>query len=484
MNSNDIRQKFLSFFEEKGHRIHPSSSLIPHNDPTVLLTTAGMQQFITYFTGQEKPPAPRAVTAQKCFRTQDLGEVGDPSHLTFFEMMGNFSFGDYFKEEATAWAWEFLTEELGLPAERLWITIFEGDEDAPEDLEAKEHWLNVGVPEHKIFGLPKSENWWGPPGETGPCGPCSEVYYDYGEEHGLGDPQLDARYGPGGEDGDPRFLEIWNLVFNQYEQRRDGTLAPLAKTGIDTGLGLERTAAVAQNVRSVYDTDLYAPIFDQIRRQTGAELGQPAEKDRALYILADHARAMAFLVADGVRPGNQRREYVLRRIIRRAMLQAYSWLDMSPAQLAGVAEVVVDYMGEFYEELREARENIRRIVEQEAGRFVELYDSGMGFLEAEIGRLFGGNFPGEVAFTLHDTYGFPVEVTREVLADRGISLDEAGFEKAMNEQRERARDAMQGHERVVAAFRDEEIKSRFVGYEREQIETRIVAVRSGAGGAG
>ena len=476
MNSNDIRQKFLSFFEKKGHRIHPSSSLIPHNDPTVLLTTAGMQQFITYFTGQEKPPAPRAATAQKCFRTQDLEEVGDPSHLTFFEMMGNFSFGDYFKKDAIVWAWEFLTEELGLPPERLWITIFEGNEDAPEDLEAKEHWMNVGVPEHKIFGLPKSENWWGPPGETGPCGPCSEVYYDYGEEHGLGDPQLDARYGPGGEDGDPRFLEIWNLVFNQYEQRRDGSLAPLAKTGIDTGLGLERTAAVAQNVRSVYGTDLYAPIFDRIHRQTGAELGQSAEKDRALYILADHARAMAFLVADGVRPGNQRREYVLRRIIRRAMLQAYSRLGMSPAQLAGVAEVVVDYMGEFYEELGGARENIRRIVEQEAGRFVEIYDSGMGFLEAEIGRLSGGNFPGAVAFTLHDTYGFPVEVTREVLADRGISLDEAGFEKAMNEQRERARDAMQGHERVVAAFRDEEIKSRFVGYEREQIETRIVAV--------
>ncbi|MGB3635498.1 MAG: alanine--tRNA ligase-related protein, partial [Rubrobacteraceae bacterium] len=378
MNSNDIRQKFLTFFEERGHRVYPSSSLIPHNDPTVLLTTAGMQQFITYFTGEEKPPTPRAVSAQKCFRTQDLEEVGDPSHLTFFEMMGNFSFGDYFKEEAIGWAWEFLTEELGLPPERLWITIFEGNEDAPEDLEAKEHWINVGVPEYKIFGLPKSENWWGPPGETGPCGPCSEVYYDYGEEFGLGDPQQDARYGPGGDDGDSRFLEIWNLVFNQYEQRRDGTLSPLGKTGIDTGLGLERTVAVVQNVRSVYDTDLYAPVFDRIRKQTSAELGQYEDKDRALYILADHARAMAFLIADGVRPGNQRREYVLRRIIRRAMLQAYSRLGMNPAQLAEVVEVVVDYMGEFYEELKGARDNIRRIVEQEAGRFVEIYDSGMG----------------------------------------------------------------------------------------------------------
>ena len=478
MNSNDIRQKFLDFFEKKDHRVYPSSSLIPHNDPTVLLTTAGMQQFTSYFTGQEKPPAPRAASVQKCFRTQDLEEVGDPSHLTFFEMLGNFSFGDYFKKEAIEWSWEFLTEELGFSGDRLWITIFEGDENAPEDLEAKEHWMSVGVPEERIFGLPKSENWWGPPGESGPCGPCSEVYYDYGEEHGLGDPGVDPCYGPGGEEGDPRFLEIWNLVFNQYEQRRDGTLAPLAKIGIDTGLGLERTVAAAQNVRTVYETDLYTPIFEKLRGYTNAQLGNSETIDRALYILADHARGMAFLIADGVRPGNQRREYVLRRIIRRAALQAYSRLGMSPAQLAGVAEVVVDYMGEFYEELEKAREDIRRVVEAEAARFVEIYDSGIEFLEAEVDRLQGGHFPGEVAFTLHDTYGFPIEVTREVLAEKDVPLDEAGFEKAMAGQRERAREAMQGYERVVAAFRDEEIRSRFVGYEREQVETRVAAVEA------
>ena len=476
MNSNDIRQKFLSFFEKKGHRIHPSSSLIPHNDPTVLLTTAGMQQFITYFTGQEKPPAPRAATAQKCFRTQDLEEVGDPSHLTFFEMMGNFSFGDYFKKDAIVWAWEFLTEELGLPPERLWITIFEGNEDAPEDLEAKEHWMNAGVPEHKIFGLPKSENWWGPPGETGPCGPCSEVYYDYGEEHGLGDPQLDARYGPGGEDGDPRFLEIWNLVFNQYEQRRDGSLAPLAKTGIDTGLGLERTTAAVQNVRSVYDTDLYTPVFERVREQTGAERGQSEVTDRALYILADHARAMAFLIADGVRPGNQGREYVLRRIIRRATLQSIHRIGLEVAALVRLVEDIVDKMQDVYPELADAQQNICQVVETEADRFIRVYNSGIQLLMSEVNKLQGGNFPGEVAFTLHDTYGFPVDVTQDMLAQMDISLDKAGFEKAMDEQRERAREAMQGHERIVAAFRDEEIKSRFMGYEREQIETRIVAV--------
>jgi alanyl-tRNA synthetase len=478
MKSSEIRRRFLDFFMERDHRLYPSSSLIPHNDPTVLLTTAGMQQFIGYFTGQDRPPSPRAVSAQKCFRTQDIEEVGDPSHLTFFEMLGNFSFGDYFKEEAIGWAWQFLTEELGIPPEKLWVTIFEGDEDAPEDLEAKRLWIDVGVPEHKIFGLPKSENWWGPPGDSGPCGPCSEIYYDYGEEYAKGDPAEDPKYGPGGDEGDPRFLEIWNLVFNQYEQLKDGTLKPLAKTGIDTGMGLDRTTAAVQDVLYVYDTDLYAPAFERMQEFSGISLGDDEATDRAQRIVADHARAMAFLIADGVRPGNQRREYVLRRIIRRATLQAYSRLRMGPEQVAAVAEAIVDYMGDFYEELRSARETIRRVVTDEAARFVEIYDAGMSLLEAEIARMEGGNFSGEVAFALHDTHGFPVEVTREVLAERGISLDEAGFEAAMNRQRERARGAMQGYDRVVAAFRDQEIRSRFVGYEREQVETTVVAVES------
>ena len=476
VQSSEIRRRFLDFFVARDHRIYPSSSLVPHNDPTVLLTTAGMQQFINYFTGQEKPPAPRATTAQKCFRTQDLEEVGDDTHLTFFEMLGNFSFGDYFKKEAIEWSWELLTRDLDLPPERLWITIFEGDQDAPEDLEAKELWMGVGVPEHKIFGLPKSENWWGPPGDSGPCGPCSEIYYDYGEEFGRGDPSEDPKYGPGGEEGDERFLEIWNLVFNQYEQLKDGSLKPLAKTGIDTGAGLERVTAAVQGVHSVYETDLYAPIFEKVREYTDVEMGESKTTDRALYILADHARGMAFLIADGVRPGNQRREYVLRRIIRRATREGFARLGLDAAQIASLAGAVVDYMGDFHEELRAAREDIRRIAVDEAARFIEIYHSGMELLEAEISRLPGGNFPGGVAFLLHDTYGFPVEVTREVLAERGISLDEAGFEAAMNEQRERAREAMRGYERVVAAFGDLDLKSRFVGYEREQVETRIIAV--------
>ena len=391
-------------------------------------------------------------------------------------MLGNFSFGDYFKKEAIEWAWQYLTEELGIAPERLWITIFEGDEDAPEDDEARKLWMDVGVPENKIFGLPKSENWWGPPGDSGPCGPCSEIYYDYGEEFGNGDPLADPKYGPGGDEGDPRFLEIWNLVFNQYEQAKDGTLKPLAKTGIDTGLGLERTTAAVQNVPYVYQTDLYAPIFEKARELSGMEVGRSEATDRALYILADHARGMAFLIADGVRPGNQRREYVLRRIIRRATREGYARLGLSAEGIAALAETVVDYMGDFWTELVEAREDIRRIVIGEAARFIEIYHSGMALLEQEVERLSGGEFPGEVAFLLHDTYGFPVEVTQEVLAERGISLDEAGFRRAMEDQRERARGAMQGYDRVVAAFRDQEVRSRFVGYDREQVDTTIVAI--------
>ncbi len=492
MQSHEIRRKFLDFFVERDHRLYPSSSLVPHNDPTVLLTTAGMQQFIDYFTGQEKPPTPRATTAQKCFRTQDLEEVGDDTHLTFFEMLGNFSFGDYFKKKAVEWAWEFLTGkgelELGLDPDRLWITIFEGDEDAPEDVEAKEFWMAVGVPEHKIFGLPKSENWWGPPGESGPCGPCSEVYYDYGEEFGAGNPAQDPRYGPGGEEGDSRFIEIWNLVFNQYEQRTDGTLTPLSKTGIDTGLGLERTAAVCQDVRSVYDTDVYKPLFEEVeslteqRPEGKVSIGQSKETDRSLRILADHARGTAFLIADGVKPGNQGREYVLRRMIRRAFLQSTHYLNTSVMTLRSLVNRVVEEMPEEdYPELQEARKSgeFRRILEVEEERFTRIYNEGNSLLTSEINHLTNigsSELPGEVAFKLYDTFGFPVDLTKATLAQYEMTLDETGFRQAMEEQRTRARQAAEGHERVVAAFRDREIKSRFVGYEREQVETRVLAV--------
>ncbi|MGI8650524.1 MAG: alanine--tRNA ligase [Rubrobacter sp.] len=485
IQSAEIRQKFLDFFEERGHRHLPGASLIPHNDPTVLLTTAGVQQFITYFTGEETPPTKRAASVQKCFRTPDIEEVGDQSHLTFFEMLGNFSFGDYFKKDAIAWAWEFLTKTLGIPEEKLWVTIFSGDEDAPEDVEAKRLWMDVGVPEDKIFGLPKSENWWGPPGDSGPCGPCSEIYYDYGEEFSNGDPSVDPKFGPGGEAGDPRFLEIWNLVFNQYEQRRDGTLVPLAKTGIDTGMGLERVTAAVQNVMYLYDTDIYTPVFVKARELSGVGIGDGDQTDRSLRILADHARGMAFLVADGVRPGNQGREYVLRRIIRRATREAYVRLGMSAQQIASLAGVVVEQMGGFYTELASSRVDIERIVGEEAARFIEIYHSGMSLLGAEVAKLSGdAKLPGDVAFMLHDTYGFPVEVTRDVLEERGLALDEEGFRAAMEGQRERGRSAVVGYDRAVAAFRDAKFTSRFVGYEREQIETRIVALEESSDSPG
>ena len=485
MQSYEIRQKYLDFFEQRGHQVYPSSSLVPHNDPTVLLTTAGMQQFITYFTGQDRPPTPRAASVQKCFRTVDLEEVGDDTHLTFFEMLGNFSFGDYFKKEAIEYAWEFLTEELGLPSERLWITIFEGDENAPEDTEAKEFWMSVGVPEGKIFGLPKSENWWGPPGETGPCGPCSEVYYDYGEEHGLGDPQEDPKYGPGGDEGEARFVEIWNLVFNQYEQVKNGSLIPLGKTGIDTGMGLERVTAAVQNVHSIYDTDIYVPLFEEITERSGISLGDSELTDRSLRVISDHARGMVFLIADGVTPGNQGREYILRRIIRRATLHWTVYLSSGLSTFGKVVQRVVEEMGEAYPELKVAGPEIQSIVEREAERSLEVINQGTQLLRMETNKLDdGGELPGEVAFKLHDTYGFPVELTRDNLARFGYSLDEAGFEAAMNGQRERARGAMEVHERVVAAFRDLELKSRFVGYEYEQVETRVLAVEPVPGAEG
>ena len=485
MYASEIRRKFLDFYVKKGHRRYPSSSLVPHNDPTVLLTTAGMQQFINYFTGQDRPPTPRATSSQKCFRTVDLEEVGDATHLTFFEMLGNFSFGDYFKEEAIQYAWEFLTQELDLPEERLWITIFEGDENAPEDTEAKELWRKVGVPKEHIFGLPKSENWWGPPGDSGPCGPCSEVYYDYGADLANGKPQDDPKYGPGGDEGDPRFLEIWNLVFNQYEQRKDGTLTPLVKPGIDTGMGLERTAAVCQDVRSVYETDLYEPVFQELADRTGVSFGNSTITDQSLRIIADHARGMAFLIADGVRPGNSGREYILRRMIRRATLHCTVYLNSPPWVLEKAALKVVEKMGSTYPELENVRSEIEQIVGQEAQRADKVIGEGTSLLTAEMIKLEdGGELPGEVAFRLHDTHGFPIELTRDNLTTFGYSLDEAGFQSAMKDQRERARGAAQGHERVVAAFRDEDIRSRFVGYEREQVDTRVLAVEAVPGSEG
>ncbi|MEE8473303.1 MAG: alanine--tRNA ligase-related protein, partial [Dehalococcoidia bacterium] len=308
MTSDQIRELFLRFFEEKGHKIIPSSSLVPHGDPTLLLTSAGMVQIKPYFMGESKPPGPRLTSSQKCFRTSDIDAVGDLSHLTFFEMLGNFSVGDYFKAEAVSWAWEFVTERLKLSPERLWITIFEDDE------EAFGHWRKIGVPEERISRFGEEDNFWGPVGPTGPCGPCSELHYDFGKEYGCGKDTC----GPNCDCG--RFLEVWNLVFMQYNQDAKGQRTPLPRPNIDTGMGLERTAAVMQGVVSTYDTDCFRPLIDCVSGLSGKKYGADKAADRAFRVVVEHGRAVVFLIADGVVPGNEGRGYVLRRVLRRAAL--------------------------------------------------------------------------------------------------------------------------------------------------------------------
>jgi len=293
MTSDEIRTAFLSFFEEKGHKVIPSSSLIPHGDPTLLLTSAGMVQFKPYFLGEAVPPSPRLASCQKCFRTTDIESVGDPSHLTFFEMLGNFSVGDYFKPEAIGWAWEFVTQRLAIPPERLWITIFLDDD------ESFHIWRETGVPESRILRFGEADNFWGPAGDSGPCGPCSEIHYDFGEEFGCGK----ASCAPGCDCG--RFSEIWNLVFTQYNQDREGNRTLLPKPNIDTGMGLERTAAVMQGKTSVYETDLFAPLLECISGLTGQKYGTDSDTDNAMRIVAEHSRGIAFLIADGVMPSNE-----------------------------------------------------------------------------------------------------------------------------------------------------------------------------------
>ncbi|MBM2832137.1 MAG: alanyl-tRNA synthetase, partial [Dehalococcoidia bacterium] len=301
MDSKQLRALFLRFFEEKGHSVLPSSSLIPHGDPTLLLTTAGMVQIKPYFLGLATPPNPRLASCQKCFRTTDIDRVGDSSHLTFFEMLGNFSVGDYFKKEAIAWAWELVTGRLGIPAGRLWVSIFLDDD------EAFGYWRQLEVPAERIVRLGEKDNFWGPAGDSGPCGPCSEIHYDFGPEHGCGKP--DCR--PGCSCG--RFVEIWNLVFTQYDQDREGKRTLLPKPNIDTGMGLERLAVVMQGGRSVYDTDLFRPLLEQVSRMTGKQYGGDEKTDTAIRVVAEHSRGITFLIADGVIPGNEGRGYVLRR---------------------------------------------------------------------------------------------------------------------------------------------------------------------------
>ncbi|MCS7254902.1 MAG: alanine--tRNA ligase, partial [Armatimonadetes bacterium] len=469
MTGHELRRAFLDFFKGKDHLVLPSYPLIP-DDPSTLFTSAGMQPFVPYFKGERKPPHARISTCQKCTRTGDIDRVGYTwRHLTFFEMLGNFSFGDYFKKEAIIWAWEFLTDVLRIPCERLWVSVY------LEDDEAFEIWQReVGLPEERIVRLGKSDNWWGPVGDEGPCGPCTEIHYDRGIEYGCG--RADCKPGC---DCD-RWGELWNLVFQQYDQQRDGTLVPLPKPGIDTGMGLERLAAVMQGKETIFETDLFWAAVERVIEMLNGSYryGEDTEVDAAVRIIADHSRAATFVIADGVVPSNEGRGYVLRRFIRRAYIYGKR-LGINGEFVHRLAQVYADIMREPYPEVAEQLRLIEDVIRREEERFSETMERGLQMLEEIIERQYQIGEPiisGEDAFKLYDTYGFPIELTQEVARSRGFDVDIDGFNAALERQRElaRARSAF----RVESAEEFEGITpTKFVGYETTRAKATVVAVR-------
>jgi alanyl-tRNA synthetase len=464
-SSAELRAGYRDFFESKGHVFRPSAPLTPRaDDRSTLLTTAGMQPLMPYFLGREQPPAPLLTTVQKCFRTLDIDEVGlDGSHLTFFEMLGNFSFGQYFKEGAIDFAWEFVFEHLKLEPERFWVSVFAGDAELGlgEDEVAYNKWREIGQPAERMVLLPRSENFWSV-GGPGPCGPDTEMYWDWGVEHGCGEPDCQPSC-----TRCERFLEFWNLVFMEFELHADGKLTPLPKQNVDTGMGVERTAAVLQDVMTVYETDVYQAIMGWIAEESGVAYGDSPEATKAHRILADHGRGMTFLAADGVAPSNEGRGYVMRRIIRRAVQQA-SRVGLEPPYLARLADVVIEQMKSGYPELEEHREDVHRILSAEEERFGQTLARGMRLFE-EVAQK-GGDISGDDAFRLHDTYGFPLELTQELARERGLGVNDEEFTKLMEEQRERSRAAGTSVE-----FRVEGPKADFVGYETTDVLTAISA---------
>jgi alanyl-tRNA synthetase len=465
MTGSEIRESFLSFFAGKGHARIASSSLIPQDDPTLLFTNAGMVQFKNCFLGLEERAYRRAVTAQKCVRAggkhNDLENVGVTArHHTFFEMLGNFSFGDYFKAEAIAWAWEYLTSVIGLPKERLWVTIYTDDD------EAFRIWHEgMGVPAERIVRMGEKSNFW-MMGDTGPCGPCSEILYDQGVGTGCGLPACDVHCEC------DRHLELWNLVFTQFDRDAAGTLTPLPKPNIDTGMGLERLAAVVQGVTSNYDSDLFSGIIRFVEKASGRTYGKDADDDISIRVIADHSRAVTFLIGDGVLPSNEGRGYVLRRILRRAARHG-KLLGMKRAFLHEVAGVVIDQMRGAYPDLVEKAPYIRKLVEGEEERFRETLDAGLRILQEAVAALKaagGGIIAGETVFKLYDTYGFPTDLTADIVRKDGLALDMAGFERAMAAQRGMARESWKGSGQAAIAavyhrLAGEGIATGFSGYE-------------------
>ena len=537
VSADALRSAYLAFFQERGHVLMPSASLVPAGDPTLLLTSAGMVPFKPYFMGDEEPPGRRLVSVQKCFRTTDIDAVGDDTHLTFFEMLGNFSIGDYFKKEAIAWAWEFSTEVLRLPPERIWVTVYLDDD------EAFGYWSrDIGVLGERIVRFGEEDNYWGPAGSEGPCGPCSELHYDLHPDRGMN--------GEKPNDGSGRFVEFWNLVFMQFYQHPDGSRVPLPAPNIDTGMGLDRTVAILQGVASVYDTDLMAPLVSRVAELSGKHYGQNEADDYAIRVVAEHGRSATFLIADGVVPGNEGRGYVLRRVVRRA-LRFGRKLGMEGQFLAQVAEAVTDRMGLVYPELVQHRRFVLRALEQEEERFAQALAEG-GPLLGEIVRVHGriieivdrvgglrgrqpdspltpqqaaraigevsdaeragpvgelldplfqtarrlvlvsdsrrslarvGRLiPGPAAFYLYDTHGFPLELTQEIAGEHGLEVDEKGFQEQMDAQRERGRAASsfagdRDVERTYEAMGVHETP--FLGYGRLDSDTVVVGLLAG-----
>jgi alanyl-tRNA synthetase len=461
----ELREGFLSFFEAKDHVRQPSGSLVPPpEDTSTLLTTAGMQPLRPYFLGEKQPPSPRLTTVQKCFRTPDIDEVGlTLRHLTCFEMLGNFSIGDYFKDGAVDLAWEFVTEHMRLDTSRLWATVYEGNAalGLDEDEVAIRAWERVGIPPERIVRLGKDNFWQA--AATGPCGPSSEIFYDKGPE-----------FGPEGRPGDEtdRYLEIWNLVFMEFDLHEDGTLTPLPTQNIDTGMGIERASTVLQQVPSVFDIDSYQEIMAFVAERSGTRYGESETATKAHRVLADHGRGMTFLVGDGVVPSNEGRGYVLRRIIRRAVQHA-GRIGLESPFLGDLAEVVADQMHPWYPELEEHRGRIREVLTAEEERFTETLARGMRLFD-EVAT--GNGISGEDAFKLHDTYGFPLELTRELARERGLAVDEEEFGRLMEEQRERSRTAAAFEVRVTGP------RTEFVGYEATEVLTAIVAYEEREGG--
>ena len=486
MRAQEIRDTYLSFFAERGHTIVPSASLVPSaHDPSVLLTTAGMQPFKPYFLGREQPPAPRLADVQKCFRTTDIEEVGNTArHLTFFEMLGNWSFGDYFKAESIPWGWELSTQGFGMDPERIWVTVFGGDEELGlgPDEEAIEIWRGVGVPDERIVQLGRADNFW-QAGPTGPCGPCSELYLDRGPEFGA-----DGEHP--GDDSD-RFLEFWNHVFMSYELAEDGSLTELPMRNIDTGMGLDRMAAILQDVPSVYETDHVRPLVELAEELSGHRYDEGGAVTRAMRIVADHSRGAAFLIADGVVPSNEDRGYILRRIMRRAIQQGNT-LGLEAPWLGRFAERTIELMGETYPELEDQRASIARWVGDEEESFGRTLERGTELLQRLIVEAKDSEtswIDAADAFKLHDTYGFPYDLTKELLAEAGLAVDDAGFQELMEEQRQRARTGAatahgseNSHERV-AAFAAAAPATRFVGFETLQATTGLAAVQADDGRA-